>query len=369
MKFRCERDVLADALATVGRAAAQRASSGFPTSAVRMEVQGGRLTLAATDLELTIQGAVEVADAEDGVCLVAARLAADVVRALGPGAVSVTEAGSEVEVLGGRSRFALRSLAVADFPTLPPPAVQHQAAVAAADLLEAVGQVARAASSDVARPLFCGVLFAREADGWRLVATDSYRLAWRDLPASLDFPADAENAIVPARALTELGRLRRGGEGATVGLSVSSTDVAFQVDGIHLVSRLIDGKFPDYKALVPSDVATTVVAQKAALVDALRRMGVLIQEPTTPVRFAATGTGIDLSVGPSEVGCATETVDAQVVGPEVQTAFNASYLIDGIESVAGDDIAIGVASPTRPATLTAPNRSDHCYLLMPVRVA
>jgi DNA polymerase-3 subunit beta len=369
VKFQCERDALVDGLATTGRAVAQRAASGALTTAIRMDAQGSRLTLTATDLSLTLRVSVDAVGSEDGICMAPARLVTEIVRAMEPGAVTVTGSDTEIEVTGGRSRFVMQTYAPALFPTIP----EHtdpQVTLPATELTEAIDQVARAASTDPARPLLCGVMFAKEGSGWRLVATDSYRLAWRDLSAEMQMPPETESVIVPARALTELERLCKG-EPNAVGVSVGPLDATatFSVRGVHLTTRLLEGHFPDYQVLVPSECPTGARVQKALLTDALRRMKLLVKDQSTPVRLATTDAGIDLSVVSPDFGSASETVEASVKGPEIQTAFNPTFLIEGIDAVSGDEVAIDMTDATHPALISSPTSRAYRCLLMPIRVS
>ena len=172
---------------------------------VRIEASGNHLAVVGTDLDLTVHVSTEAIGITDGVCVAPAKLLADIVRSLEPGAVTIESEGEKVEIGAARSRFSLRTFPVDDFPTLPEPP-QPATFLPAAGLASALRQVVRAASNDDARPLLTGVLIAAEGSGVRLVATDSYRLAMRDIDGS-DALVDASQILVPARALAELQKL------------------------------------------------------------------------------------------------------------------------------------------------------------------
>ena len=406
MKFRCERDTLVEALQTAGRAVSGRGAVTAATNGVRIEVRGNRLVVVGTDLDLTVHVALDAVGLDDGVCVAPARLVADIVRSLEPGAVTIEAGDDEVEIAAARSRFVVRTYAAEEFPVLPD-APDAQVWIAPDGLVDALRQVVRAASTDDARPLLTGVLVSAEADGIRLVATDSYRLAWRDLPGSVALPEGSDQILVPARALGELqrllaanakdaGRAARAGEPAEgdgtetdaetdaegsagkpvdstgmpkVGLSVGDLDATFWVGGVRLTTRLLDGRFPDYRQLVPPAYPNSIRIAKAGLIDALRRVRLLVRDNTTPVRLTMHPDGVDLAVVSQEVGQASESLDAEVSGEEVTIAFNPSYLIDGVEAADGDDVVLEVVDATKPATVRSPERDDYRYLLMPVRVS
>jgi DNA polymerase III subunit beta len=378
VKFRCERDSLVEVLTTAGRAVSSRTSTSMALGGVRIESQDNHLGVVGTDLDLTVHASTEAIGIADGVCVAPAKLLADIVRSLEPGAVTVESEGEKVEIGAARSRFSLRTFPVDDFPSLPEPP-QPATFLPAAHLASALRQVVRAASSDDARPLLTGVLIAAEGGGIRLVATDSYRLAMRDIEGS-DALTDASQILVPARALAELQRLsalgstsKEDGEGSTeapkVGLSIGEHDVTFAAGNVKVSTRLLDGSYPDYRQLIPAEYPNRLHVGKDSLLDALRRVRLLVRDNTTPVRLSMRGGGVDLTVVSQEVGDASETVDADFEGTDLTIAFNPTYLIDGVEAVSGDEVLLETVDATKPATVRAAEETNFHYLLMPVRVS
>jgi DNA polymerase-3 subunit beta len=381
VKFRCERDSLVDVLTTAGRAVSARTTS-MALSGVRIEAIGNHVAVVGTDLDLTVHASTEAIGISDGVCVAPAKLLADIVRSLEPGAVTIESEGEKVEIGAARSRFSLRTFPTDDFPSLPAPP-QPATFLPAGSLAGALRQVVRAASSDDARPLLTGVLIAAEGSGVRLVATDSYRLAMRDIDGS-DALTDNAQILVPARALAELQRLsvlgasakdtaegdRDGSaEAPTVGLSVGDHDVTFTAGGVKVSTRLLDGSYPDYRQLIPAEYPNRLHVGKDSLLDALRRVRLLVRDNTTPVRLSMRPGGVDLTVVSQEVGDASETVDADFDGTELTIAFNPTYLIDGVEAVTGDEVLLETVDATKPATVRAAEETNFRYLLMPVRVS
>jgi DNA polymerase-3 subunit beta len=387
VKFRCERDSLVEVLTTAGRAVSSRSSASMALGGLRLETDGNHLGVIGTDLDLTVHASTEAIGIEDGVCVAPAKLLADIVRSLEPGAVTVESEGEKIEIGAARSRFSLRTFPVDDFPSLPEPP-QPATFLPAANLAGALRQVVRAASSDDARPLLTGVLIAPEGNGIRLVATDSYRLAMRDIDGTVAF-TDNPQILVPARALAELQKLsvlgisakdeaaaRAEGDdptgdsaGPTVGLSVGEHDVTFTAGDVKVSTRLLDGSYPDYRQLIPADYPNRLHVGKDSLLDALRRVRLLVRDNTTPVRLSMRAGGVDLTVVSQEVGDASETVDADFDGTELTIAFNPTYLIDGVEAVSGDEVLLETVDATKPATVRAAEETNFRYLLMPVRVS
>jgi DNA polymerase-3 subunit beta len=371
---------LVEVLATAGRAVGTRSSAQMVLSGVRIESVGNHLTVVGTDLDLTVHVSTEAIGIDDGVCVAPAKLLVDIVRSLEPGAVTVEAEGEKVEIGAARSRFSLRTFPMADFPSLPEPP-DPATFLPAAALAGALRQVVRAASGDDARPLLTGVLIAPEGTGVRLVATDSYRLALRDIAGSDAF-ADTTQILVPARALAELQRLsglgpavkpgdddQGPGDGPMVGLSIGDHDVTFTAGNVKVSTRLLDGTYPDYRQLIPAEYPNRLHVGKDSLLDALRRVRLLVRDNTTPVRLSMRHGGVDLTVVSQEVGDASETVDADFEGDDLTIAFNPTYLIDGVEAVAGDEVLLETVDATKPATVRAAEETDFRYLLMPVRVS
>jgi DNA polymerase-3 subunit beta len=374
VKFRSERDVLVDALATAGRGVGGRGASAAVLSGLLLVCEGNRLVATGTDLDLTIRVELEVIGLEDGSAVVPARLVADIVRSLEPGAVTVEGAaeGTEerIEISAARSRFGLRTYPVVEFPAIAGPegpAIRMPGPL----LAEGLRQVVRAASSDDARPLLTGVLLTHQDGAVRLVATDSYRLALRDLIGTTGLP-EGSDVLVPARALGELQRLPLGaGEDgpAAVEVTTGPHEIAFTAGSVRISTRLLDGSYPDYRQLIPPDYPNRLHVGKENLVAVLRRVRLLVRDNTTPVRLSMRPGGVDLTVVSQEIGEASETVDGDFTGEDLVIAFNPSYLIDGVEAVVGDEVLVETADPTRPATVRGAENDDYRYLLMPVRVS
>jgi DNA polymerase-3 subunit beta len=367
VKLRCERDALVEALGTAGRASG-RAVSMAVLSGLRLEVAGDSLRVTGTDLDLTISTEVAVAGSANGVAVAPGRLVTDIVRALPPGAVTVEADDEDLRITSGRSQFSVRTHPADDFPRVARP-TGEPVTLPSEGLAEALRQVVRAASTEESRPILTGVLMAAEDDGLRMVATDSYRLAVRELPGLGALDA-GQRVLVPSRALSELQRLLSGpGAGDEVSLRLGAHDATFVVGSVQLTTRLIEGEFPDYRKLIPSGYPNRLIVAREAFLDAVRRVKLLAREATTPVRIALRADGIELTVITADYGQATEDLDAKYEGAEMVVAFNPNYLIDGVEALAGDEVQLDTIDALKPATLRPTDGGEYLYLLMPIRVS
>ena len=364
MKFRAERDVLLEALGTAGRAATTRGGMSPVLSGIRLEVRDDHLQLAASDLDVTVQVEVDVVGEQPGVCVIPAKLAIDIVRAMDPGAVSVSAEEGEAVIAAGRSQFGVRLLPAEEFLPLPTVPDEH-VSIASAELRTALEQVVRAASRDDARPILTGVLMEAEVGGLRLVATDSYRLAMRDLPGTT-LLAEGQKVLIPGRALGELTRLLSGGD-KPVEMRLGADEASFDVGRSRLTTRLLDGEFPDYRQLIPSNYPNRLVVGREPLLDAVRRVKLLARD-AAPVRMTLRTGGLELLAVTQDVGQATEDVDAKYEGSEMMVAFNPEFLIEGVEAMRGEEVLLETLDALKPATLRPTDGTDYLYLLMPVRV-
>jgi DNA polymerase-3 subunit beta len=366
VKFRCERDVLVDALGTAGRATTGRGGSLPVLSGVRAELSGDRLSLTGHDLELTISVAVDVNGDSDGTCVLPGKLASDVVRALPGGAVEVEVGADEARITAHRSEFTLRVLPVDEFPKLAAPS-PDAVTLDSADFAAALRQVVPAASSDDSRPILTGVLLAAEEGGLRLVATDSYRLAVRDLPGT-SVLAEGQSVLVPSRALQELARVVTGADQLT--LRLGERDATFELGDVRLSTVLIEGEFPNYRGLIPPSQPNRLTVGREPLLEALRRVKLLASQATaTPVRLGMSSEGLELSAVTQDVGHAHEALDATYQGAELTVAFNPEFLLQGVEVTPGDEVSIETVDALKPALLKSADHPEFLYLLMPVRVS
>ncbi len=365
MKFRSERDTLVDALATASRVVASRLVGA--TSGLLLTVQGDRLTVTGTDLDITVRTSATVVGLEDGAAVVPARLVVDAVRSLEAGAVTVASDDESVTVSLGRARFALRTFAVGDYPNLPPITGQLLS-VSAEDLLHGLTQVVRAAATDDARPLLTGVLFTADNDALRLIATDSYRLAVRDVP-DVRALGPHRDLLVPARALQELQRAASSlSPDAEIGVTVTESEISFVVGQTSVASRLIDGNYPSVLQLIPPNYPNQLRVAKDTFLTSLRRARLVAKDATSSVRLSVQDRVLEIRTQSQDTGGVEDTIDVDYQGEDLTVAFNPNFLIDGVEAVPGDEVVIELSDAVRPAMVHGLDDARFRYLLMPVRV-
>lgn len=379
MKFRCERDVLSEAIGSAGRAVASRSGALPILSGLLVRSSEEGVELAGSDLELTIRVSAPAECDGSGAAVLPARLFGDIVRALEPGAVSVDVGDEDARIKSGRSEFSLRVLAAEDFPRLPEVGGSG-VRMSAGALADALRQVTPAASRDDARPILTGVLLVAEGSGLRLVATDSYRLAVRDLPGETTLAEavsgaapEGRHVLVPAKALGELQRLLStgtGDDGPEVELSFSDREAAFEVGRARVSTRLIEGQFPNYQQLIPSGYPNRLTVGREGFMEAVKRVRLIGRDrDNAPIRLTMATGGLELTTIVHDVGQASETLDAKYEGAETTVAFNPDFLLDGLSAIGSDEVLVETIDTSKPAIVRAAEEKDFLYLLMPVRVS
>jgi len=367
MKLTAPRESFVTALGHAGRAVSSR--STLPSlGGVLFNASSDSLVLRATDMEMGVSLTLsDVSVEREGTVLLPGRLLADVARSLPAGDVSLEQRTEQrdVELTAGDARFHFRTLPAEDFPRLPE--VEGDAAtLPAGPLAETIDRVARAASRDEVRPILTGVLVQAEGDSLTMVATDSYRLAVKH--TKLDTPLSAPlDANVPARALRELARLISTAGAETIDISLSRNQVVFTLSDVALSSRLIEGQFPSWRQLIPETFDHEVRLPREELLEVSRRVSQLAQR-NAPLRFAFAEGELTVAAETPDIGDATEGMPAPYSGEPLEIAFNPQFLIEGIETVEGDEIAVQISSPLRPGLLRPVGSEDFSYLVMPIRL-
>jgi DNA polymerase III subunit beta len=363
LRVTCQKTALSSALGVVSRAVSTRGAVQV-LGGILLQAEPGRLSLAATDMEISIRTSLEGEMEGDASVVVPGRLLTDLVRLLPSDSVTLAyeEGEGVLSVTSGSHSSRLNVYSAEDFPRLPPLDVAlHE--IDAAALLATIEKVGRAASRDESRPVLTGVLVRFEGDKLIMAATDSYRLAVKE--TTLNAGGPDLDAIIPARALQELSRLATSSE--TVELGVHENHVLFSAGDVWLTSRRIDGQFPNYKQLLPESFEVEIATPRIALLEVVRRAGLMAQR-NAPLRLRFAEGELTVSAQTQDVGEATESLPIEFAGEELEIGFNPDFLRDGLEAVAADVVQLKLINRLRPGLIAAPDES-FWYLIMPIRLA
>jgi DNA polymerase-3 subunit beta len=364
MKITVPKDELVLKLGIVARAVSTRTTVQI-LAGVLVRVEGGRIELAATDMELSLRTTLDAEVEGEGAVVVPGRLLVDIARSLPAGDAVLEHRENEgvVSLTCGSAYFRLNTYNAEDFPRLPEIEATSLFAIEKEPLLETIARVSRAASRDESRPVLTGILVRFEGGKLVMAATDSYRLSVKETPLKTSGPE--LEAIVPARALGELQRIAAGSDAVQIG--VHQNQVLFSVDDVWLTTRRIDGQFPNYRQLLPEQFEHELVLPRTEVLDVVRRVSVLAQR-NTPLRLRFAEGELTITATTQDIGEARESIPVPFSGEPLEIGFNAEFLRDGFESVESDEVTLRLISALRPGLIRAEDEA-FWYLIMPIRLA
>ncbi|HET7358206.1 MAG TPA: DNA polymerase III subunit beta [Nocardioidaceae bacterium] len=385
MKFRVERDVLADAVAWAARNLPVRPSAPvlagllIETSTEAGPGAGSEgLVLSTFDYETSARTTIPADVSDEGRALVSGRLLADICRSLPNKPVEMTIDGAKVSLTCGSARFSLQTMPVDEYPSLP----EMPAATGAvnSDLFaHAVAQAVTAAGRDDMLPVLTGVRVEIEGDTISLLATDRFRLSLRELNWNPGASDASVAALVPARVLADTAKSLTSGSEVTIALSASGAGdgiIGFEGSsggGVRrTTTRLLDGEFPKVRSLFPSKHLTVARVDRAALIESVKRVS-LVAERNTAVQLAFSDGVLTLDAGSGDEAQASESIEATITGEDITTGFNPQFLLDGLGAIESPIVELAFTQASKPAVITgaAPDGeadTDFRYLLMPRRL-
>lgn len=376
MKFRLDRDVLADAVAWTARTLPNRPT--VPVLAgLRIAASDAQVSFSSFDYEVSGLVSVDADVADSGTVLVSGKLLADIARALPNKPVDVNSDGSKVTITCGSARFTLLTLPLEEYPELPDlPAASGT--IEGSVFAEAVTQVAVAAGRDDMLPTLTGIRIELEGEQVTLAATDRYRMAVRELTWNPGRPDISAIALIPARTLVEAAKTLSSAGDVTVALGGDTNDslIGIAAGGRHTTSRLIDGEWvPNYRRIFPTETATVARVEISSLVESVKRVA-LVAERNTPVRLSFDEGQVVLEAGSGEDAQASEALQAHVEGPAIATGFNPTYLLDGLQALGTPFAYLSFTdTPMKPVVIQGAESAEanpdpgYRYLAMPIRLS
>lgn len=375
MKFRVERDALADAVAWTAKSLPNRPS--VPVLAgVMMRVSEGQLNVSGFDYEVSSQVSIDVQGDADGAALVSGRLLAEITKALPAKPVDIAAVGAHLELVCGSARFTLPTMPVEDYPTLPE-MPDSAGTVDAAEFAAAVAQVAVAAGRDETLPMMTGVRIELNGTSLAMLATDRYRLAMREMQWRPEDPDVSMNALVPARTLADTAKtLGPLGGDVTMALAHGGAGegmIGFVGGARRTTSRLLDGaNYPPVRSLFPASHNAEARVSVPALNEVVRRVA-LVADRTTPVLLSFSDEGLVVEAGGTEEARASEAMEAAFTGEPLTIGFNPQYLLDGLAALNSPTALLSFVDAFKPAVISPAGEDGEIvpgyrYLIMPIRV-
>lgn len=377
MKITCKQQDLSRGLSAVSHAVSNRSTLPI-LSNILLATDNGRLKLSATNLEIGINCWVDAQIHEDGATTVPARLLTDLVNSLpqAPVDISVPEDSNILNVKSAGSSANIKGMDASEFPLIPSaeggePPVRFDAS----QLKEIIEEVAFAAADDDSRPVFTGVLIQVSEEKITFAAADAFRLAVRVAP----LPGDDHprgDILVPARTLTELARILPSEGQVEMIVTPNRSQVLFHTPQLDLVSRLIEGTFPNYRQIIPKEHTTRAVVETKQFAEAAKRAALFARDSSNITRVKINpGANDGLEPGSLTVEATAEdlgdnvsTVNAAVDGPELQIIFNVKYLADVLAVIGTPEVALEANAPTKPGVIKPVGSNDYTYVIMPMHI-
>lgn len=368
MKFSISRDALLKPLNLVAGVVERRQTLPILAN-VLMVLDGDRLSLTGTDLEVELVGRVQLAAAgsDSGEVTVPARKLVDICKSLPEGSdieFSVLE--SKVTVKSGRSRFTLSTLPAREFPNVEDSMGTHQFTIKQGQLKRLIDRTGFAMAQQDVRYYLNGMLWEIKDKQLRVVATDGHRLAMCTLPEQVDANGDTQ-IILPRKGVLELARLLLE-ENAEIAIVIGSNHIRATTNDFTFTSKLVDGKFPDYQRVLPRSPDKIVLGSRLELRQAFTRTAILSNEKYRGVRLKLTENTLDIVANNPEQEEAEETVSVDYQGDSLEVGFNVSYLLDVLSVLSGERIKLSLADSNSSALLEESDAGDSLYVVMPMRL-
>tara|TARA_R110001592_G_scaffold363043_1_gene679591 strand:- start:77418 stop:78521 length:1104 start_codon:yes stop_codon:yes gene_type:complete len=367
MKFTISRDALLKPLNLVAGVVERRQTLPILAN-VLMELDGDRLALTGTDLEVELVGRVQLASAgESGEVTVPARKLVDICKSLPEGSdIQFTAQDSKVTVKSGRSRFTLATLPAREFPNVEDSMGTHQFTVKQGQLKRLIDRTSFAMAQQDVRYYLNGMLWEIKDQLLRVVATDGHRLAMCTLPGKIDATDDTQ-VILPRKGVLELARLLLQDE-ANIAIVIGSNHIRATTDDFTFTSKLVDGKFPDYQRVLPRSPDKIVLGSRLELRQAFTRAAILSNEKYRGVRLKVTKGSLDIVANNPEQEEAEEAVAVDYEGDALEVGFNVSYLLDVLGVLSGEQVKLSLSDPNSSALLEESDVGDSLYVVMPMRL-
>jgi len=364
MKVTCDRSQLTQALGVAGRAVSARNTMPI-LSHVLLETEDDRLKITATDLDTAIRCAIPANVAENGSVALPAGSLSDYISKLPDAPVTLEMEDGKVSIRCGHSRFTILSSPAEDFPVIPEVVQGTEVTLTQASLKDMLRMTAFAASKEETRAPLMGVLFEATGKTLRLVATDTHRLAWKQAELWSEITSGAPlKVIIPAKPLVELERVLKNSVEDMVTIRFAPSQVQFESADATLVSRVLDGQFPNYDKVIPKQAERKISFDRELLLSAVRRVDIVARMNSQKMLVKTVGDRLIITADSPDAGQAYEEVPVSIEGTDLTIAFNARYLMEVLGLISQDTAVFELNGPLNPGILRAGD--DFLYVVMPM---
>lgn len=374
MKVICIQENLNKALIHTSRIISIKSSLPILDN-VLFSTDQGRLKISATDLELGINYWIGSKIEKNGAIAVPSRLITEFISNIKEEKINFTTQETDVTIAGEKYNAVIKGFSAEDFPSIPDISRKIIFSISSKEFLNAINQVAFSAAADSTRPILSGIYFKSEKGGLKMVATDSYRLSEKKIKV-IAGDKTLHSFIIPTRTINEVGKILKDAS-EKVEVCFDENQILFNFGSVHLISRLIDGQYPNYEQIIPSEFETEIVVDKQELFNVCKVASLFARESANSIKVnvkpgkskdGKEGSGVLSIIGQGvQIGESVSRIPVKVKGGEIEISFNAKYILDVLPNIPEKNVEIKFSGPINPALICGEGRQDYIYVMMPLR--
>ena len=367
MKFSCTQENLRKGLTIVNHVASKHTTLPILNN-VLLRVENNVLKLSTTNLEIGVNCVIRGKVEQEGTTTVQAKLLNDYINLLPKETLNLNLDGNRLQVLCGKNKTKINGISAEDFPVIPQLEKHEFSQINVKDFKKAISQIIFAVANDETRPEISGVYLLFDENNLTMVATDSYRLAEKKIKLTKSF-SEKKEVIVPSRTLQELARILSDDlEEENINIVLSNNQIMFSLNGVELISRLVEGQYPDYNQIILDTFKTTATAKLTDLVNIVKTASLFckIGINDVNVKLVSESNEIIISSSNSQLGENESKIESEIIGDMNEIVFNYKYFLDGLNSIDSTDVEIKLMDGDIQGLIKAKDKDDYRYIIMPV---
>uniref|UniRef100_A0A7C4M2Z1 Beta sliding clamp n=1 Tax=candidate division CPR3 bacterium TaxID=2268181 RepID=A0A7C4M2Z1_UNCC3 len=371
MKITCVQENLNKALSHSSRIISVKSSLPILDN-ILLSTDQGRLKISATDLELGINYWIGSKIEKDGEIAVPSKLITEFISNIKEEKINITSQDTSITIEGEKYNAVIKGFNTEDFPSIPDITKEVIFSISSRDFLNAINQVSFSAAMDSTRPLLAGVYFRIDKNILYMAATDSYRLAEKKIKVTNENKS-SKNFIIPTRTISEVGKILKDA-GEKVEVCFDENQILFNFGSIHLISRLIDGQYPNYEQIIPNEFETEVLVDKNELFNVCKVASLFARESANSIKISVKpdknkeGIGVLSITGQGvQIGESVSKIPVKLKGKELEISFNAKYILDVLPNIPEKNVEIKFRDSISSALIQGEGKDDYLYVIMPLR--
>lgn len=336
---------------------------------ILLKAEGQKLHLSATNLEIAITTSLPAEIKNEGKVTIPAKILGNYISLLKEGDIEIKlEDGETISLKAPGTKTKIKGISPEDFPTIPIVENQESFTVSGEDFKKSIEEIIFCCSSTTTRPVLSGVyLYGKESE-IRLVATDSYRLGEKKIKLEKKKFSEELRNIIPAKTMLELSRILALKKEENLEVVTSKNQILFRIGNIELISRLIEGKFPEYQQIIPKESKVTVKTNISDFLLGIKRVALFARENNNNIKFHFSGSKITLTTDATEIGSEESEIPAEITGNDVTTALNGQYVLDVLQCISTEDAVLELQEKLTPVVIKPEKDENLIHVIMPLKI-